>query len=159
LEQRIDKVFAELLPDRREYKVVAFSPYRMHQRVTDRMYQGRVILVGDAAHVTNPTGGLGLTGGMFDSFALVEALSRIINEGVSHDILDYYDRDRRQKFIELVSPQATRNLENLYHLLPGQRRDEWISKTREIAGNRDDMRRALLFHEQMRTNYKDYDGI
>jgi len=159
LEQRIDKVFAELLPDRREYKVVAFSPYRMHQRVTDRMYQGRVILVGDAAHVTNPTGGLGLTGGMFDSFALVEALSLVINEGVSHDILEYYDRDRRQKFIELVSPQATRNLENLYHLLPGQKRDEWIRKTREIAGSRDDMRRALLFHEQMRTNYKDYHGI
>ena len=33
--------------------------YRMHQRSAPRYRLGRVVLAGDAAHVTNPTGGLG----------------------------------------------------------------------------------------------------
>ncbi len=76
LPERIDAMFADHLPDL-PYEVLAASPYRMHQRVADKMRVGRVILVGDAAHVTNPTGGLGLTGGMFDAFALIEALNRV----------------------------------------------------------------------------------
>lgn len=151
LEQRIGQMFARLLPQNVEYELVAYSPYRMHQRVTDRMRQGRVLLVGDAAHVTNPTGGLGLTGGMFDCFALVEALGRVLLDGASDDILDVYERDRRQKFIELVSPRASHNLRTLYHMLPGRQRDEWIDWARSISKDRTKMRNAMLFHEQMRT--------
>lgn len=151
LEQRARKFLSKLLPPGIGYEIDALSPYRMHQRVTDKMRKGRIVLVGDAAHVTNPTGGLGLTGGMFDSFALVEALGRVIQDGADDDVLEFYDRDRRQKFIELVSPRATKNLHTLYHMLPGQQRDEWIAGARAIAADRDKMREALLFHEQMRT--------
>lgn len=151
LEQRIATMFARLLPEAQPYELVAYSPYRMHQRVADRMRQGRVVLVGDAGHVTNPTGGLGLTGGMFDCFALVEALGRVIHGGASDDILEFYERDRRRKFIELVSPRASHNLRTLYHMLPGEQRDGWIEGVRAIAVDRDKMRDAMLFHEQMRT--------
>lgn len=151
LGQRANDVLSKLLPEGVEYKIEAFSPYRMHQRVADRMRVGRIFLVGDSAHVTNPTGGLGLTGGMFDSFALVEALGRVIHDGASEDILEFYDRDRRQKFVELVSPRATHNLRTLYHMLPGQQRDEWIAQARAVAADRDKMRETMLFHEKMRT--------
>jgi 3-(3-hydroxy-phenyl)propionate hydroxylase/6-hydroxy-3-succinoylpyridine 3-monooxygenase len=150
LPQRISQMFARLLPAV-PYEVQAYSPYRMHQRVADRMRVGRVMLVGDAAHVTNPTGGLGLTGGMFDCFALVEALGRITLDGADDELLEFYDRDRRQKFIELVSPRASQNLRTLYHMQPGQQRDEWIAGQRAVAADRAKMRAAMLFHEQMRT--------
>lgn len=151
LQQRIASVLSKLLPEQVSYELQAFTPYRMHQRVADRMRRGRILLVGDAAHVTNPTGGLGLTGGMFDCFALVEALGRVTQDGAGEEILEFYDRDRRQKFIELVSPRASQNLRTLYHMLPGQQRDEWIEGTRRIADDRTKMRDAMLFHEQMRT--------
>src|SRR6185312_8040182 len=41
----------------------AISPYRMHQRSASTYRLGRVFLAGDAAHATNPVGGLGLTSG------------------------------------------------------------------------------------------------
>lgn len=151
LEQRIGAMFEKLLPKDNPYELIAYTPYRMHQRVTDRMRHGRVLLVGDAAHVTNPTGGLGLTGGMFDCFALVEALGRVLLDGADDEILEFYERDRRKKFIELVSPRASNNLRTLYHLLPGQQRTEWIEWARSISNDQNKMREAMLFHEQMRT--------
>lgn len=153
LDGRIRDMFAKLLPANDDYEVISQSPYRMHQRVADRMRVGRVALVGDSAHITNPTGGLGLTGGMFDSFALVEALNRIIHDGQAHDILDVYDRDRRQKFIELVSPRASANKVRLYHTVPGTEKDQWVAQTRAIAKSNDAMREAFSFTEQMQTVY------
>ncbi len=153
LPARIDDMFGKLLPTRDAYEVVATSPYHMHQRVADRMRVGRVLLVGDAAHVTNPTGGLGLTGGMFDTFALVEALNDVIHNARSQDVLDEYDRDRRQKFVELVSPRATQNLHTLYHMKPGVQKDEWVAETRRIARDRHAMKAALRFTECLQTTY------
>ncbi|GJE44731.1 FAD-dependent oxidoreductase [Methylobacterium soli] len=151
IEARIQSVLAELLPRVGACAVASFSPYRMHQRVADRMRVGRVLLVGDAGHITNPTGGLGLTGGMFDSFALVEALGRVIHDGASHDILEFYERDRRQKFIELVSPRASANKQRLYRTAPGTEMDDWIAEIRAIGRNPDAMREAFRFTEQLKT--------
>lgn len=153
LQSRIQATFEKLLPEGANFEVVSYSPYRMHQRVADRMRLGRFLLVGDAAHVTNPTGGLGLTGGMFDSFALVEALNRVIHDGATTEILDVYESDRRQKFIELVSPRATSNLQRLYRTAPGKEMDDWVARTREIAKSPDAMREMFSFTEKLETVY------
>ncbi|MES4992503.1 FAD-dependent oxidoreductase [Phyllobacterium sp. 22229] len=153
LPQRIAKVLPDLLTGDVPFEVEAFSPYRMHQRCADRMRVGRIMLVGDAAHITNPTGGLGLTGGMFDTFALVEALTQVVHDNRGEDILETYDRDRRYKFLEIVSPRASSNLRNMYHMLPGQQKEQWIEQARAIAADRDKMRVMMKFHEQMRTVY------
>ena len=150
--KRIDEMFVDHLPDA-PYGLLDYAPYRMHQRVTDRMRIGRILLTGDAAHVTNPTGGLGLTGGMFDSFALVEALNRVIHDGASHDLLDYYDRDRRRIFIEVTSPRASDNLRNLYRLYPGTGKDAFVARLRMIGQDSDLMRKELSFTEQMETHF------
>ena len=54
------------------------------------------MLAGDAAHVTNPVGGLGLTGGFLDAFVLYEALAAVIVGDAGGDILDVYSERRRQ---------------------------------------------------------------
>ncbi len=37
-----------------QYKVVNVSPYRIHQRLAEKMRVGRVLLAADAAHLCNP---------------------------------------------------------------------------------------------------------
>lgn len=152
LPERIDAMFVDHLPDL-PYEVLAASPYRMHQRVADKMRIGRVILVGDAAHVTNPTGGLGLTGGMFDAFALIEALNRVIHDGADHDILEFYEQDRRRIFTEITSPRASQNLRDLYYLKEGQEKEDRIQFLRDVAGNPELIRRELSFTEQLITRF------
>lgn len=39
-------------PDR--YKIVNFSPYKVHQRCAKSLREGRFLLVADAAHLCNP---------------------------------------------------------------------------------------------------------
>ncbi len=54
---RLKDVYAAIVPGA-DYTIERATPYRMHQRSAARYRIGRVALVGDAAHVTNPTGGL-----------------------------------------------------------------------------------------------------
>ncbi|MEX5684751.1 FAD-dependent oxidoreductase [Pseudomonas silesiensis] len=105
--ERIPAFLAKILPAGTEYELVQFSPYRMHQRTAESMRVGRVILAGDAAHVTNPTGGLGLTSGLFDIYVLHEALTAVIEGRANQDVLDQYSNERRAAFLEQASPAAT----------------------------------------------------
>ena len=55
--ERQPKKFETILPGKPkpgDYKMVNFSPYRMHQRTAEKFRVGRVMLAADAAHVCNP---------------------------------------------------------------------------------------------------------
>ena len=97
---------ATLIPGRRGYEVRHTTLYRVHQRVADRYRVGRVFLAGDAAHVNNPLGGMGMNGGLHDAVNLAGRLA-------AGDDLDGYERQRRQVNIEYVQAQTIRNKENL----------------------------------------------
>jgi 2-polyprenyl-6-methoxyphenol hydroxylase-like FAD-dependent oxidoreductase len=153
LEARVHAMYHRLLPEDSGYELLAYSPYRMHQRCADTMRAGRVLLVGDAAHVTNPTGGLGLTGGMFDAFALAEALNRVIHEGADVAILNRYSNDRRRIFLEIVSPRATQNKLNVFHSGPGRATDALVARLRETAASPEKMREALSFTTQLESRF------
>ena len=152
LPRRIEKKMVNHIPVD-DYEVNAYAPYQMHQRVVDRMREGRILLAGDSAHVTNPTGGLGLTGGMFDAFALIEVLNRVLHEGAGEDLLELYDRDRRRIFIEQTSPRASANLRLMYYSQPGQAKDDWIEWARGVSEDDAQMRSAFGFTESMETKF------
>jgi 3-(3-hydroxy-phenyl)propionate hydroxylase/6-hydroxy-3-succinoylpyridine 3-monooxygenase len=95
------------------YKVVTATPYRMHQRSADRMRDARVLLAGDAAHATNPTGGLGLTAGMYDVFALLDPFDAVLRGGDAA-VLDAWADERLRIFVEHASPMATAAKHNVY---------------------------------------------
>lgn len=50
--------------------VIQTQVYRVHQRVAGQLRQDRVLLIGDAAHVNSPTGGMGLNSGIHDAYDL-----------------------------------------------------------------------------------------
>lgn len=86
-----------------DYEVAHRTLYRVHQRVATRYREGRVLLAGDAAHINNPLGGMGMNGGLHDAFNLCEKLLAVIEGRADEAILDLYDRQRRtiaQKFVQ-----------------------------------------------------------
>jgi 3-(3-hydroxy-phenyl)propionate hydroxylase/6-hydroxy-3-succinoylpyridine 3-monooxygenase len=146
LEERIREQFKRGLYGG-DYELVQFAPYRMHQRCTDSFRHGRVVLAGDAAHITNPVGGLGLTGGFLDAFVLYEALAAVIHGDVDDSVLDVYAERRRQVWTDIVSPTAS----GLKQLLfdpppPGEAREQALAGLRAVAHN-DDLRRQELIRQ------------
>jgi 3-(3-hydroxy-phenyl)propionate hydroxylase len=104
--------FKKLLPGAPEpdcYRVVMCNPYRVHQRAAARFREGRVLLAGDAAHATNPIGGLGLSTGVLDAERLGEVLSAVVLGKAPESLLDAYAEDRRRVFVEFTNPTAVEN--------------------------------------------------
>lgn len=121
---RLPERFKRLLPGAPtpdQYRVDHLNPYRVHQRCAAEFRKGRVVLAGDAAHATNPMGGLGLSGGVLDAEHLAEALIRVIKDGGSTKVLDEYSVDRRKVFLEFTSPTATANFTWMKESDPAQR--------------------------------------
>ncbi|MBM3486680.1 MAG: hypothetical protein FJX67_08610 [Alphaproteobacteria bacterium] len=91
------------------YEVVHRNGYRVHQRVAATFNLGRMLLAGDAAHVNNPLGGMGLNGGIHDAFNLGEKLAALWHGEADPAILDRYTRQRRPVQIEYVQEITIRN--------------------------------------------------
>jgi 3-(3-hydroxy-phenyl)propionate hydroxylase/6-hydroxy-3-succinoylpyridine 3-monooxygenase len=117
--ERVPDAYEHLLPGGGGYTLDRAAPYRMHQRCAETFRKGRVVLVGDAAHVTNPTGGLGLTGGLFDAFALWPTLATVLLDGADPALLDRWAEDRRTTYLEKTSPQAIANKRLVFHACGG----------------------------------------
>lgn len=82
--------------------------YNVHQRVANTYRVERVLLVGDAAHINNPLGGMGMNGGLHDAFNLGEKLVKVLR-GDSDELLDRYDRQRRITALDFVQQHTIRN--------------------------------------------------
>jgi 3-(3-hydroxy-phenyl)propionate hydroxylase/6-hydroxy-3-succinoylpyridine 3-monooxygenase len=149
--ERMSDYFKVILSRPAEYEVAAYSPYRMHQRVAERLRVGRVILAGDAAHVTNPTGGLGLTTGLFDAFALYEALAAVIHGDVAPGVLDRYSDERRRVFLQYTSPRATENKRLIYHSDDPVRLEQDLRRLRRLASDPDFLLETLTFTRKLAT--------
>jgi 3-(3-hydroxy-phenyl)propionate hydroxylase len=106
--QAVERRLQRFIPKERRYDVVHRNLYNVHQRVAASFRKGRVFLAGDAAHVNNPLGGLGLNFGIHDAIELSRLLGRVLR-GASIDILDLYDRHRRPLNIEFVQQQTVAN--------------------------------------------------
>jgi len=69
------------------------SRFRVHHRVADVYRAGRVLLVGDAAHVHSPAGGQGMNAGILDAMSLAGALNKALTGDTV--ALDAYGAERR----------------------------------------------------------------
>jgi 3-(3-hydroxy-phenyl)propionate hydroxylase len=150
-----EEAFSEAAVRRRMLKLSQDHPmeslvhrniYRVHQRVAKAFRAGRVFLAGDAAHVNNPVGGLGLNCGIHDAIEIAETLRLVASGEAGEELLDRYERRRRPLNIEYVQQQTVANKKRL------EERD-----VRVRQANFDELRRMAadpLLHKQwlMRTS-------
>jgi 3-(3-hydroxy-phenyl)propionate hydroxylase len=114
--------FGRIVPGRDDYPTRHRTLYRVHQRVAKTYRQGRILLAGDAAHINNPLGGMGLNGGVHDAVNLAEKLAAVWHGEAPAELLDRYDRQRRGVTIEHVQRQTIGNKQNLEAKDPEARR-------------------------------------
>lgn len=123
-----------LCPQDGVYEIAHATAYRVQQRVADRYVAGRAVLAGDAAHLNNPLGGMGLNGGIHDAVNLVDKLARIWAGEPADALLGVYERQRRQVCLETVQQQSIRN--------------------RRMMGEKDPVKRRA-FHDELRRTVED----
>lgn len=111
-------------------EVVWGSRFRIQHRVADTYRAGRLLLVGDAAHVHSPAGGQGMNLGIQDAVALAGALAAV-QAGGSPALLDDYSDTRQPIARDVVTltdrltrlatlPRALRPVRNTAMSLAGR---------------------------------------
>jgi len=124
----------------RERDYLHLNLYAVHQRVAKSFRKGRVFLCGDAAHVNNPIGGLGLNSGIHEAWHLAGLLNRVLL-GEPVQMLEEYEKKRRSLNIKYVQQQTIANKKRLEEREPAQRAKRF-AELRETA---DDPKRHKAF--------------
>jgi 3-(3-hydroxy-phenyl)propionate hydroxylase len=135
------------IPKDGPYDIVHRNLYNVHQRVAMSFRKGRVFLAGDAAHVNNPLGGLGLNFGIHDAVELTTLLGRVIRREAPETVLDEYDRHRRPLNVEFVQQQTIANKKRMEEKDAAARErdfDELRRTASDPAAHRVYVRRASL---------------
>lgn len=130
------------IPLSEPYEIVHTNLYVVHQRVAATYRKGRVLLAGDAAHVNNPLGGMGMNFGIHDGVSVADKLSRVLAGG-TEDLLDLYDRQRRHvanAFLQAMTIQNKRVLEEK----DSHVREQRLRELRETAADRDKAKSYLM---------------
>jgi 3-(3-hydroxy-phenyl)propionate hydroxylase len=139
----VQALMQKFFPSAEPYEIVHRNLYVTHQRVAATFRKGRVLLAGDAAHVNNPIGGMGLNGGIQDAANLCEKLAKVLLEGASERLLDLYNLQRRTVAIEFVQEQSIANKKRLEASDPEVRRRN-LDELRQMAADRERARAFLL---------------
>ena len=143
-EDRIHERYEWFMQGRKDYEIVSSSPYMLHQRAGETLHKGRVLLAGDAAHATNPCGGLGLTSGVWTGAVLADLLGAVLRGEEDEGILDRFSDERRRVFWDVVSPAATENKRMLQESDPAKRQED-LAHIRALDDNPESGALLMLF--------------
>jgi 3-(3-hydroxy-phenyl)propionate hydroxylase len=119
--ERSERLLQGAVPRSAPYEVTHRTAYRVHERVASTYHNGRIMIAGDAAHVNNPLGGMGLNGGIHDAFNLAGKLIDVVR-GAALDTLARYSRQRRKVALDVVQQTTLRNRAILNTREPAARR-------------------------------------
>jgi 2-polyprenyl-6-methoxyphenol hydroxylase-like FAD-dependent oxidoreductase len=91
------------------YPVIHSTIYAVHQRLATVFGRGRVLLAGDAAHINNPLGGMGMNSGIHDAEAAVEAIGYALAGGDAVRAVETYAAVRRDAAAHDVQKNTQKN--------------------------------------------------
>lgn len=77
--------------------------YTFHARMAERWKVGRVLLAGDAAHLTPPFAGQGMNSGVRDAFNLAWKLAAVTRGELGAALLDTYEVERKPHAWSLIA--------------------------------------------------------
>ncbi len=92
-----------------EPELLSILPWEAASRVAEQFQQGRIFLVGDAAHQMPPAGAFGMNTGLQDAHNLAWKLALVLRGQADTPLLSTYDQERRPVAHWTVE-QATRRL-------------------------------------------------
>lgn len=117
-----------MAPHDDDYEIVHRSIYRVHQRVARHYRRGRTLLIGDAAHINNPLGGMGMNGGIHDAISLGRQIVEFFHQDNDVGALDVYERQRRTICVRFIQEHTKRNKQLLEEKNPAAqaRRQEML---------------------------------
>jgi len=94
-------------PDR-DAPIVRRQVYTFHARVVDKWQEGRIFLIGDAAHLTPPFAGQGMNSGVRDAHNIAWKLAAVVKGEMGAALLDTYQLEREPHARALIA-LAVRN--------------------------------------------------
>src|SRR5262245_12520135 len=131
-----------------DYDVPYHALYAVHQRVARTFNKGRVLLAGDAAHVNNPIGGMGMNGGIHDAMNLAEKLADVWFKRADERVLDRYTRQRRKAQTDYIQAQTIQNKKSLEERDPVKRQqhlDELRRTSEDVTLHKQFLYRSSLY--------------
>ena len=134
-------------PKSGDFDIPYHALYAVHQRVAETFNKGRVLLAGDAAHVNNPIGGMGMNGGIHDAINLADKLAELWHGRAEASVLDRYTRQRRKAQVDYVQAQTIQNKKSLEEKDPAIRRqhlDELRRTSEDVALHKKFLYRSSL---------------
>jgi len=123
-------LMASVVPGIADYEIAHVTLYKVHQRVAKTFRLGRAFLIGDAAHINNPLGGMGMNGGIHDAVNLTLRLAEVWHGEAPPEELNRFDRQRRLVTLEYIETQSIQNKRNLEAEGP-----QFMQTLREIAAD------------------------
>lgn len=103
-----------IAPRAEGYPIVDHQIYSVHQRVAGAFRRGDAFLIGDAAHINSPMGGVGLNSGIHDAFDLTRRLVRIRGGAPDAEAeLNAFAQCRRRIALEYVQADTERNTQRM----------------------------------------------
>ena len=154
---RVQRRLQGIAPVAGGYEVLHTTLYKVHQRVASSYRSGRVLLAGDAAHINNPLGGMGMNSGVHDSWFFVKTLLRQWAGEAGPDELDRVAAWRRSVSVDHVKATTHGNYARLSATDPVERaayRDDMIA----IAAD-PDRRRAYLLRTSLLESVRQYESV
>lgn len=94
------------------FTLMGVSYYSVHQRVSETFRTGRALLLGDAAHINNPMGGMGMNSGLHDAHFLAPRLAAVWN-GAEEHLLNEYAEVRRNYALDHVRQITHKNYQDM----------------------------------------------
>jgi 2-polyprenyl-6-methoxyphenol hydroxylase-like FAD-dependent oxidoreductase len=144
---RVQQRLQGIAPVAGGYDVLHTTLYKVHQRVADTYLVGRVLLAGDAAHINNPLGGMGMNSGVHDAFFFSKTLLRMRAYETARDELERVASWRRQISLDHVKATTHGNQRRLSATDPAERaeyRAEMVATATDPIRRRDYLLRTSL---------------
>jgi len=102
-----------------------------------------VLFAGDAAHLTSPSGGMGMNGGIHDAVNLTDKMVAVMNQGASDELFNLYTRQRRPVAQDEILAQSHTNRVRMQRRDPAWRATE-MARLQALVANPVSHREHLL---------------
>jgi 3-(3-hydroxy-phenyl)propionate hydroxylase len=143
-EERVQaRLRAALSADVERYPVIERFMYAVHRRTALTFHRGRFLLVGDAAHLNSPSGGMGMNSGIHDAYTFADVLARLLRGETGVQELTAAAAERRRLAREVIGARSERNYRDIIETDEESRRSR-REQMRRIAADPALTRQYLL---------------